>query len=463
MPASDPPEPRPQRAPARRLLLIALACSVLAFTLRLGYLVAFDPPQETPGLARKYQACAQHLLAGNGYFLQVGKAPVPYVDRLPGYVTLLAAILALAGASPIALGTAHAALGALQAGAAALAGARLGGSRVALVSGLLVACWPPLWKSDVQLVETGVSGVVLTLLAAVALADARSGGLTRHLVLALLAFAALLLRPDYLFIPLMAAALPWLERVMPWRRCLAASALALVLPLIAGAAWASRNARVADGAFVSLGLGTNLLAAIGESVPHDEPLFGDRDVALSEGYAGLYWPDPARRDRERTRRALALIREHPGGYLRGCVRRVAVTLSLHPGRLWPGPTAEEDIRTWRAANPGRPRYEGLFHAVAAHVRAHPLAALGTLAWGPLALALAALGAWRMRRTQWRALLILLALPAYGLLVHVPLHAEPRYFFPFLPLLLVLAAMGLAATTSAGSAGGPDARRTRASD
>jgi len=105
---------------------------------------------------------------------------------------------------------------------------------------------------------------------------------------------------------------------------------------------------------------------------------------------------------------------------------------MHPGRLWPGPVAEEDIRAWRAAHPGRPRYAGLFAAVLAHVRAHPLSALATFAWAPpgaAALRPAARGGCAGRPAsccRW------LVLPLHAVALHVPLHAEPRYFFPFLP-------------------------------
>lgn len=433
-----PPSPVNEDERRRTPWRAALACALLGLVLRIAYFAAVAPPQETPGLARKYQACAANLLAGEGFFLQVGQAPVPYVDRIPGYVTLLAGLMLVAGSSAVALSVAHAALGALQAAAAAVAGSRVGGGRTAWVAGLLVAAWPPLWKSDLQLVETGVSGLALTALLAVVLGAGPARPRARAWLTAVLSAACLALRPDYLLVPPMVAA--W-QLLRGRRRALGAAALTLALAALPCFAWALRNGRVADGRFVSLGLGTNLLAAVGESVTTDRALFGDKAVATDEGEQGLYWPDPARRDRARTERALRLMREHPAAYLKGCVRRVAVTLSMHPGRLWPGPVAEDDIRAWRAAHPGRPRYEGLFAAVMAHVAAHPLSAAATFAWAPLALGLAAVGAWRLRR-RWDLLLPLLVLPAHAVAVHVPLHAEPRYFFPFLPGLLVLAAVAL---------------------
>ncbi len=433
--------PRHELTDERSSVLPAVACAVLALVLRLAYVGLAAPEQQTPGIAFKYRACATLLTEGHGFYLQVGQAPVPLVDRLPGYVVLLAGMLLLGATTPAALLAAHAAVGSLQAAAASAAGGALAGRRGAWLAGLLVAGWPPLWKSDVQLVETGASGAALMALVAVALGAGSLGSATRAVTLALLATIAVTLRPDYLPIPILVAA--WqVARDRAPRRRVTALALTLGLPLALCFAWAQRNARVADGAFVSVGLGTNLLAAIGESVHTEIPSFGDAAVARSEGHSGLYWPDPGQRDRARVRRALDLIAEHPGAYLQGGVRRVAVSLSMHPGRLWPGPTAEEEIRAWRERHPGRGRYEGLFAAVVGHVARHPVSALLTFAWAPLALGLAALGAWRLRQRA-ACVVALLGLPAYAVLVHVPLHAEPRYFFPFIPMLLVVGAAGLA--------------------
>lgn len=420
---------------ARALALAALA--VLAAVARLAYVAGTGTDQDMPGLARKYGACAERLARGEGFWLG-GSPPVPYVDRIPGYVVVRAGLHAVAGTDPLALALAHGALASLAAALAAFAGWTLLGPRAGLGAGLLVALLPPLWRSDTQLIETGSCGVaVAATLAALALHATRPGW-PSALALAAATTAAACLRPDAMLLPLVAVLVA--AALQPARRLLLLPVL--LLPLAVAVPWAARNARVADGAFVSVGVGAVLLGAVGESVVDDEPTFGDVEVAASEGHRSLFWPEPKSRDRARVRRALALIAERPGAYAVGCARRVVVCLTLHGGELWPGgPTAKDAIRKWREEHPGRGRYVGLFAATLGWAREAPLRAAATLAWGPLVVGLAAWGAWTLRRDR-RLLTLLLALPAYGLLTHVPLHAEPRYFLPYVPALAVLAAASL---------------------
>ena len=140
-----------------------------------------------------------------------------------------------------------------------------------------------------------------------------------------------MLRPDAMLVPLIAAILLATSRPARPR----AAAIVALLPLLVAIPWAARNARVADGAFLSVGLGANLLGALGESVVADRPLLDDQGVARSEGHDSLFWPNPKQRDRERVKLALTLIRLHPADFAKGCVRRLAVSLSLYQGRLWP--------------------------------------------------------------------------------------------------------------------------------
>src|SRR6185369_6889926 len=111
------------------------------------------------------------------------------------------------------------------------------------------------------LVETSACGLALAGLL-LALAVARDAPRpARVLVVALLATTAFSLRPDAMLVPLIAAVLIGVQG-RSWRAALAVA----LFPLLVAVPWALRNGRVADGRFVAVGLGVNLLGAIGESV-----------------------------------------------------------------------------------------------------------------------------------------------------------------------------------------------------
>jgi len=135
-----------------------------------------------------------------------------------------------------------------------------------------------------------------------------------------------------------AVALIYFARASWQRRFLLSATLALgSLLLIAPVVL--RNA-VAFHAFVptGLGAGTNLLEGIGETergarefgaAPNDRDLIEQERAAMNvppNAPFDLYYPDGIRRDRERTRKALAIIARHPLWYAGSVTRRMAAVL-----------------------------------------------------------------------------------------------------------------------------------------
>ena len=59
----------------------------------------------------------------------------------------------------------------------------------------------------------------------------------------------------------------------------------------------------------------------------------------------------------------------------------------------------------------------------------------------LVMALALMGFWKLRG-KWAATTFIWALPLFGALIHLPMWIEPRYFLPMMPMVFILAAVGL---------------------
>jgi hypothetical protein len=229
---------------------------------------------------------------------------------------------------------------------------------------------------------------------------------------------------------------------------------------------------------VSINFGILLWEGLGEFGGDER--FGARstDTAVAKQEAQLYgdprygewWasPDGIERDRDRVRRAWAVIRDHPLWFLSAAVRRMLAMVDyLGPdppllGAAGPEPALLDTLREpgqgrsaerihgrdqlealepliparaclWlgRAAQPSRPLLRGL------------QAALSWTALPFLVLGAAALCRWSRRRAAF-----LLAVPVYLVLTLSPLHLEPRFTLPMQPFLFVFAGVGAAVTATA---------------
>ena len=254
------------------------------------------------------------------------------------------------------------------------------------------------------------------------------------------------LRPNALLLVFfLAAAMLFLLKVEWRRRLLFAGAVLLGATLVVTPILI-RN-MVAFRAFVptGLGTGTNLWEGIGETDRAAEfgAVFGDQNLVDQERNEmgvpadapfGLYHPDGVRRDRERARKALAVIAQHPLWYAGVMAGRMRGMLKY-------------------AGDP--PRYMG-----SAGINVTSKKTLPNHMWGgPLALAVNVLG---MVQSVLRWILLplivaglflafrrdatitglLLATALYYLLASSFLHAELRYALPMHALLNIWAAVAL---------------------
>jgi 4-amino-4-deoxy-L-arabinose transferase-like glycosyltransferase len=228
----------------------------------------------------------------------------------------------------------------------------------------------------------------------------------------------------------------------PWRRRLQMSAAALLGTVIVIAPIVVRNYLVFPD-FTPTGgtIGANLWEGLGETELGRQHgfLYGDDKLIEHErvkmglpagAQIDAQWPDGIRRDRERTREALAFIKQHPIWY-------AGVML----GRMWgmlkvagdPVPyTGISGINVTRQKCLPPERQDG--------VLAFAVNALGSIqsVVRYLFLPLAAFGMFLALRRDWRVSCILLVTILYYLIPGTAAHTEIRYVLPMHGLLIVFA-------------------------
>jgi hypothetical protein len=219
---------------------------------------------------------------------------------------------------------------------------------------------------------------------------------------------------------------------------LALGVLLLVMPVIL------RNSR-AFHAFVpgGMGLGTNLWEGIGETSRGAEfgAVFSDANVVEQEraemGLAPdaplvLYWPDGLERDRQRMRKSVAVIREHPFWFASVMAKRMAGMLKYAGEPVAHMGTPGINVTSRKCLPPGWDKSPagwgvnllGMLQSVLRY----------------LLLPLMLVGAHLAFRRDWRAGALLLTIILYYLVVGSMLHTELRYGLPMQALLFIFAGL-----------------------
>lgn len=447
-----------RRVPTRRLLLPALAVVALATVVRLAYLGDATPTlytwqQHGVRMALNYTEAATAILDGDG-LLYPRTWPDPsetrLVSRPPGYPAFLAAVHRTLGRSYADVLTAQSLVSALIPVAMLVLVTRVAGSRAGFAAGVLAALCAPLGY-HASIVTPDALTAFLAVLVVVLVSCARRASPRPAWLAAAGAMVGLAtwLRPNFLLLaPVLALATPIAigRGRHPWREAagMLAVALAVVAPITV------RNARI-YGEFVPVSAngGIVLWEGIADAGGRE---FGarslDLEVAAEEAkrfsdprYAKSWaTPDGIRRDRDRVRRSLEVIRGHPEWYVTSVVRRAGEVLAS--GRDAPLVQPRPPDLAGDSPVVGHPAVR--LDAALALLRP-PLRALQRLAaWpapvlAPAGLALLAIAAPR------RALLLGLV-PAYVLLAQSPMHFEPRFALPkdaFTPALAGVGLVGLA--------------------
>jgi len=451
-----------RRAPARRLLLPAVAVGLLATVVRVAYvgdvaLTLYTWEQPGVRMALRYTEAASAILKGDGIlYPRVWPDPsdTGLLSRPPGYPAFVAAVHRVLGSNYADVLTVQVVLTSLLAPVMLFLVTRVAGSRAGIVAGVLAALSPPLAYHAALVTPDALAAllaVVIVLLVCSA-RDARPRSRAVWLVAAgVMGGVATWLRPNFLpLAPVIALAVPFVfgkrRRARARPLAMAIAAMAVVAPLTI------RNLRIyGELVPVSINGGIVLWEGIADAGgqgfgarSRDLEVAAEEAVRFGDPRYAKWWasPDGIRRDRDRVKRSLEVIRAHPGWYAASVVRRAGEVLasgaaaplvSPRPPQLAEDSTVVRHpvVRADAALSAARPVLRALQRAAA-----WPAAALTVVG-------LCLLGALAPRRAFLLALV-----PVYVLLVQSPVHFEPRFALPKDAFTPALQATGLVAVLGA---------------
>jgi 4-amino-4-deoxy-L-arabinose transferase-like glycosyltransferase len=450
---------------SRRRALVLAVLALVAFAHAAFFIEHMRPDREqfwaaAPASAGGYSALARNIL--QGAYTQDAAAGTPAArpdtQRTPGYPLYVSGVYAVFGVDDGAVLWSHAVMFVLACLGVYALGRRVGGDRVGIVAGFFTALYAPIPKYGGMVwaeMLTTLLQVVALLLLAMALSR-RSLPLygAAGAVFGLLA----LTRPAFIFEPLLLMALVvlWAWRAGEPRAGVAAAATVLAVWALVLAPWAIFNyvrfgkatptvvrtfgKQIWYGYWVSK-FPTRVLIGLedvvvrvkrGEAAPQEvpalvRPLGGAQD--LMEQFVEEYvWQPPLTepgangkvvQDMLKDRYYFERARDHIAGDVVSYVKNQLFFVSF---KYWAG---EIPVRLLLIRHVPRAVIYAGFLVQAALV------------------ALAVVGAWRLRRRPM--MLALVAAPlVYLYVIHLPFHLEPRYSVPVKPLLLVLAASGAVA-------------------
>jgi hypothetical protein len=461
-------------SPSRRARLLSLsAVFLLALAVRSLYAVDLAPVMYSrvqPGtrMAWRYDEAAVGILRGEGILWPRDPDPARtgLLARPPGYPLYLAMVYGTLGRTFFAPQLVQNVLTSAGCVLVALAAARLVSWRVGLMGGLIAALSPHLAFSSNFLLPDALSAIPL-LAALVVLARAHPGpraGWWVSAVAGALVGAAVWLRPNVMLLPPMLAVLVVFvardrKRALGHGAAFLAAAFLLVLPITL-----RNHAVFGEWVPVSINGGLTLWQGVADAGGEAVGAFR-RDKLVMDEEAERYgnpryrewWaePDGIFRDRERYRRARAVIRAHPLLYARVVAGRALAMLSYHTEAGPPilgGETAaaellarteDDDADDARAHDLSRRPSDDRFLAVgrAAGPVRRVFGGLQTVLL-PVLTPLALLGAGLLVMVCWRSALVLLSLPLYYLSTESFFLYEWRVAVPMHYAMLACAAAPL---------------------
>jgi 4-amino-4-deoxy-L-arabinose transferase-like glycosyltransferase len=431
------------------LFILALALTVRALTANFLRAHLNDPGWFPFGIYSAFDRQAQDGLDGRASFFRIDdpsrtdKAVYP-----PGYPLWLAFIYELSGKrSPAVVQNVQWILDSFAVLLVVGIGVTTFGWGVGLSAGWIAALWPLLAAyGAVPLADAPTSWIVLAASWMLLLA-ARRQSVAWALGAGALVGASCWLRANAMLLVFFWALALLLLVQASWRRRALLSASLVLAALMVIAPVVVRNV-FAFHAFVptGLGAGTNLLEGIGETergtkefvaAANDSDLLEQERAELKappDAPFSLYYPDGIRRDRERTRKALAIIVRHPFWYAGTAVRRMAGVMKYagEPSGIYG--SAGINVTSKKSLPPA-------WQGGALALLVNTLGMLQSVLRYVL-LPLMLVGLVLAFRLNWRMSALLMATVFYYLVVGSMMHTHVRYGLPMHALLTIFAALTL---------------------
>lgn len=429
--------------------IVALAFTVRALTANFVRAHLDDVGWFPSGIYANFDRQAQDWLDGRASIFWIDDPS--HTDAAiypPGYPLWLAFVYTLTGSrSPRAVQNVQWVLDAFAVLLIVGVGVTAFGWRTGLLAGWIAALWPLLALSGAApLADSPTSWIVLGA-AWMLLLAAKRQSLAWALGAGAMVGASCWLRANAMLLVFFWALAMLLLVRANWRRRILLSVGVTLAAMLIIAPVVVRNV-IAFHAFVptGLGAGTNLWEGIGET-ERGAKEFGaasnDRDVVEQERAAlnvppgapfDLYYPDGIRRDRERTSKSLAIIKQHPFWYAGTVAHRMAAVMKYagEPSGVYG--SAGINV-TSRKCLP--PEWQGGVWAVLVTILGMAQSVLRyTL------LPLMFVGLVLAFRLDWRTTTLIMATVFYYLVVGSMMHTHIRYGLPMHALLTIFASLAL---------------------
>jgi len=441
-------------SPTQRRVLALLFILALAFTVRAltaNFLRAhLDEPGWFPsGIYANLDRPAQDWLDGRASIFWI-KDP-SHTDAAiypPGYPLWLAFIYTLTGQrSPAVVQNVQWVLDAFSVLLIVGAGATAFGWRTGMWAGWIAALWPLLALSGAAPLADSPAAWIVVGAAWLLLLAARRQSMGWAIGAGALVGASCWLRANAMLLVFFWALALLLFVRASWRKRILLSAGVTLSAMLMIAPVVVRNV-FAFHAFVptGLGAGTNLWEGIGETergarefgaAPNDRDLVEQERAALNvpaDAPFDLYYPDGIQRDRERTRKSMAIIVRHPFWYAGTVFHRMAAVMKYAGAPSGIYGSAGINVTSSKCL-PGQ--WQGGIAALFVN-------GLGMLqsVLRYILLPLMILGAVLAFRLDWRTTGLILATVFYYLVVGSMMHTHIRYGLPMHALLTIFAGLAL---------------------